>query len=489
MSQSRVLLSLLAAIAVQTVQAAGPQPASIELAGVVRDFKRAHPDFDVMPIGGPGHYAGNVDIPISSSDVPVFGGSGFKVDAQWQTASSHPLAPHMFVAAGMAPGVVQVANSPSVHNNATEDTWDSSAGPYTPGGPEPVYQVGAPMPDISAPTGLGPSEGSVTLNDETVSTDRHFDDLTINGTVQISGNRVIYCEGDFTLATWSNVELLPGATLDLYATGSIVLSMPHCNFNAPPNSGMPGLATVYNLGTEQMRVGQPNSVVYATVIAPWAEMRVMPNSEFFGNFIGQDLDVKANAGFHIDMNVTPGTTVCGVLLNDSAGSAGVVSDAAVTSSTTFAQWYREILGVNMAASHSITLTDNGSGVYEYLDAEFYPIDAQLFGNEGDAHNNYFTYTIDADFVYTGCTAQFIEFMGADDAWIYIDGSMVIDLGGIAAATDQRIDLDRLGLVDGEEYTMQLFFAHRAEGSSQFNLRTNVELGNDEVVVTASLPCD
>ena len=132
---------------------------------------------------------------------------------------------------------------------------------------------------------------------------------------------------------------------------------------------------------------------------------------------------------------------------------------------------------------------NGPGSYGYLDAAFYPIDGQLFGNESDAHNNYFTYTIDAHFEYTGCSDQFIEFMGADDAWIYIDGNMVIDLGGIAATTDQRIDLDRLGLVDGEEYTMELFFAHRAEGASQFNLRTNVELWNDEVVVTASLPCD
>ncbi len=35
---------------------------------------------------------------------------------------------------------------------------------------------------------------------------------------------------------------------------------------------------------------------------------------------------------------------------------------------------------------------------------------------------YFTYTIDAHFEYTGCSDQFIEFLGADDAWIYVDGS-------------------------------------------------------------------
>ncbi len=78
--------------------------------------------------------------------------------------------------------------------------------------------------------------------------------------------------------------------------------------------------------------------------------------------------------------------------------------------------------MNLAASHAITLTLGAGGVYEYLDDEFYPIDGQRFGNEGDTHNNYFTYTIDAHFEYTGCSDQFIEFMGADDAWIYVDGS-------------------------------------------------------------------
>ena len=128
-------------------------------------------------------------------------------------------------------------------------------------------------------------------------------------------------------------------------------------------------------------------------------------------------------------------------------------------------------------------------MYEYLDNEFYPVDERLFGNQGDVHNNYFTYTIEAHFEYSACTGRFIEFMGADDAWIYIDGAMVIDLGGIAAATDQRIDLGRLDLIDGETYTLQLFFAHRADGGSRFNLRTNLELWNDGAILSVSLPFD
>ncbi len=491
MIHARVFLCTVTVLATPTIFAG--TPTTLELNGVVRDFMRSHPDFDVMPIGGPGHYAANVALATGPSNVPVFAGGGFKVATQWQDWTSLAIAPHMYIGGGSAPGVVVLVNEPDVHGNATVDTWDSSSGLYGPPdnvGDPPVYVAGGEMPDISAPTGLGPSEGDGSLDGVTIDTDRHFDSLVITGTVMISGDRVVYCEGDFTLATWATVHLMPDSTLSLYVTGAINLAMPHSNFNAPPNSGMPGRAIIYNLGTEPMVVGHPNSVIYATIIAPWAEMRVMPNSEFFGNFIGQDLDIQPGAGFHVDNNTTFGSTVCGALVNDSAGSAGVSGDAAVTSETTYAQWYREILGVNMAMSHSIALVhDAAAGVYEYLDGAFYPIDGLLFGNDGDDHNNYFTYTVEAHFTYLSCTGQFIDFMGSDDTWIFIDGDMVIDLGGITALTDQRIEIDRLGLVDDEEYTMHLFYAHRGDGPPQFNMRTNIELWSANVEVTASLPCD
>lgn len=483
----RLLAATLGTLLAQSAPAAAP-PDTIELNGVVRDFQRAHPDFNVVPIGGPGHYAGNVNLTLGVGQRPTFAGTGFKVDSQWRNAGSQPIAPHLFVDAGV-PGEVKVANPPDVSGNATEDTWDSSLGPYddqTPG-PPPTYNVGAPMPNITAPTGMGPSVGNVTLEDTTVSSDLHCDDLDIDGLVQISGNRVIYCEGDVTQNTHSDLELLPGATLQLYATGSIVLSQPHTNFNA--NTGMPGLVTIYNLGTEVMRVGQPHSSVYATVIAPWAEMRVMPNSDFYGNFTGMDLDVQPNAGLHIDKNVTIVLDACGVPFNDTAGAAGLASDAGITSETTFAQWYKEILGVNMASGHAITLLNNGMGVYEYLDDAFYPIDAQLFGNEGDSHNNYFTYAIEAQFVYEACSGQFIEFAGADDAWVFVDDALAIDLGGVSPGTGQVVELDRLFLDDGQQYTLRLFYAQRDQNGASFNLRTNVDLWCDETVVTASIRCD
>ena len=42
-------------------------------------------------------------------------------------------------------------------------------------------------------------------------------------------------------------------------------------------------------------------------------------------------------------------------------------------------------------------------------------------------------------------------------------------------TDQHINLDRLGLLDGERYSFNLFYAHRNSFSAVFRLKTNIEL--------------
>ncbi|MHC4991449.1 MAG: hypothetical protein ACYTGC_10750, partial [Planctomycetota bacterium] len=52
---------------------AAPQsaPTEVQLTGVVRDFKRAHPDFNTLPSGGTGHYAGSVAKELGPEGRPV----------------------------------------------------------------------------------------------------------------------------------------------------------------------------------------------------------------------------------------------------------------------------------------------------------------------------------------------------------------------------------------------------------------------------------
>jgi fibro-slime domain-containing protein len=93
------------------------------------------------------------------------------------------------------------------------------------------------------------------------------------------------------------------------------------------------------------------------------------------------------------------------------------------------------------------------------------------------------------FEYEACADQFVEYRGSDDAWIYVDGKLAMDRNGIAAAIEQVAELDRLGLVDGEIYTLQLFYAHRQAREAILRLRTNIPIWGETVVVAAGWPCD
>lgn len=144
----------------------------------------------------------------------------------------------------------------------------------------------------------------------------------------------------------------------------------------------------------------------------------------------------------------------------------------ITSADTFAQWYHDVPGTNMAFPIELMLTDEGNGEYSYDDSAFFPVDGMGFGEEGNEHNFHFTTEVHTSFTYEG--GEVFTFRGDDDLWMFVDGQLAIDLGGLHPALEASVEMDTLGLEVGQTYAMDIFHAERHTTASNFRIVTTIE---------------
>lgn len=146
-----------------------------------------------------------------------------------------------------------------------------------------------------------------------------------------------------------------------------------------------------------------------------------------------------------------------------------------TNADNFNQWFNDVMDVNRAMALTLPFQSIGGGVFSYENSNFFPIDGQLLGNEGNEHNFHFTFELHTTFTYAG--GETFRFRGDDDVWAYINGHLVIDLGGVHTAEDASVDLDNqadeLGITVGGEYHLDFFFAERHTSQSNFRIDTSI----------------
>lgn len=107
--------------------------------------------------------------------------------------------------------------------------------------------------------------------------------------------------------------------------------------------------------------------------------------------------------------------------------------------------------------------------------------------QGCRHNYSFSMKISASFQYV--KGQYFEFRGDDDVWVFINNRLVVDIGGCHSPVEGSVNLDTLGLVEGNEYPFHIFFSERNATGSNFKMRTSINLQTEKTYYPVEIATD
>lgn len=136
---------------------------------------------------------------------------------------------------------------------------------------------------------------------------------------------------------------------------------------------------------------------------------------------------------------------------------------------------------------------NGGSLFIADDAEKdFAIDTD-YNISGQMHNFHYTLRSNSYFVYKESAGQYFYFSGDDDVYVFVNGKLLVDLGGAHSQINGDFNLDELadidadgdgqndyGLVDGEVVSLSLFYMERHTTASNFYAKLNFKLASDSL---------
>ena len=170
-------------------------------------------------------------------------------------------------------------------------------------GPDPMYAVGKPLPDIAIPGGacdpLTIANANATISSGVYRVDGGFS-LTGNRTLTIVGDVTLYVTGNINTGGSSTIQIgnlaNPNSSLTIYIDGNLDIGgTGFVNSSAVPSNlqifGTPNCTSLDFRGT---------SDTHAAIYAPNADTKLLGTTKYFGAVVCKSMEMVGTISFHYD---------------------------------------------------------------------------------------------------------------------------------------------------------------------------------------------